>query len=631
MDKVSKSTQSERQRIEQLVAHQAVRVRRRFNAFLATFRTEPVRRRIRELLEAGRLDLALTMIDDYTRVLSNIIGDIFAAAAAAEVRALGAQVAALSSGIALTFNPDNPRAVAIMRRAQLEFIREFSESQRASTRSALITALQQGLGPRQVAQIFEDSIGLTEYQRNAVANYRAALERQDYAAALGADVRDRRFDSTLERLKSEHRLLVDRTPLGSDRIDRMVTRYRDRYLRYRAETIARTESHKVVNQARSEAFDQVVDQADIPAGAIERTWWATLDHRTRDTHRLMSGQLRGFHEPFVSPRGAKMMVPGDTSLGAPAEEVINCMLPGTTVQGRPLLATRMEYAGPVIRIETRSGRCITVTEKHPVLTSEGLLPAASVCKGTYMISHEHIVEGTRGGRSSPAIDDYYAPAKIEEVFKAFEIFGTARCLAKGVDFYGDANCGDGYVDIVAVNRVLLDYIVAEHFERNREVVLVTSSVGQAQRACYGARAPSRDRVFVATTSGVRRPDLPLHEFGVLLNHFPPSPFTFGSSDTRVGVVPVGVPLAGVRLGPGSKVDTSLDQSALNSGVWHRALLRKLSDGSTADVFCDEVVDVREDYFSGHVYDLQTEAGFIIANGMVISNCRCVVTHKVRVD
>lgn len=49
---------------------------------------------------------------------------------------------------------------------------------------------------------------------------------------------------------------------------------------------------------------------------FKRLWIATLDSRTRDSHRRLDGQMRDVDEPFDSPLG-KIMYPGDTS-AAPA-------------------------------------------------------------------------------------------------------------------------------------------------------------------------------------------------------------------------------------------------------------------------------------------------------------------------
>jgi uncharacterized protein with gpF-like domain len=79
---------------------------------------------------------------------------------------------------------------------------------------------------------------------------------------------------------------------------------------------------RVLNEARQEATDQVVEETGIEPSRVTRTWVATLDDRTRDTHAEMDGQVVGMDEPFVSPSGAELMYPGDPN--APPEEVINC-------------------------------------------------------------------------------------------------------------------------------------------------------------------------------------------------------------------------------------------------------------------------------------------------------------------
>ena len=54
--------------------------------------------------------------------------------------------------------------------------------------------------------------------------------------ALTYDLRDHRFDATIRRAQREV------VPLSQDRIEKMLGRYRERFIKYRAEVIARTES-----------------------------------------------------------------------------------------------------------------------------------------------------------------------------------------------------------------------------------------------------------------------------------------------------------------------------------------------------------------------------------------------------
>jgi len=67
----------------------------------------------------------------------------------------------------------------------------------------------------------------------------------------------------------------------------------------------------------------------ISPNAITKEWDDCGDNRVRRSHASMAqkyGKGRGLplDEPFILPSGAKMLYPGDQSLGAPAKEIIQC-------------------------------------------------------------------------------------------------------------------------------------------------------------------------------------------------------------------------------------------------------------------------------------------------------------------
>lgn len=221
----------------------------------------------------------------------------------------------LTSTVGLSFDPELVAAAAMMEGQPLDFIAEFTDSQREAVRTAITRALRTGKGTQAVARAFRNAIGLTAFQQDAVDNYRDLLEANS-AAALDRVLRDRRFDPGLVRA------LDADEPLSAARIDVMVDRYAERYLAMRAETIARTETTRVLNQARQETTEKVIEESGIPEDEVVRTWAATDDARTRDTHAAMDGQERGLNEAFESPSGATLMFPGDPD--APPEETINC-------------------------------------------------------------------------------------------------------------------------------------------------------------------------------------------------------------------------------------------------------------------------------------------------------------------
>jgi len=84
--------------------------------------------------------------------------------------------------------------------------------------------------------------------------------------------------------------------------------------RWRANVIARTETHTAAQAAGHEAAGSL-------GLTLRKEWVAAADERTRETHAAADGQIVGHNDAFTVG-GYECQFPGDTSL--PAEEVINC-------------------------------------------------------------------------------------------------------------------------------------------------------------------------------------------------------------------------------------------------------------------------------------------------------------------
>lgn len=84
----------------------------------------------------------------------------------------------------------------------------------------------------------------------------------------------------------------------------------------RANTIARTEGHRIQEAASFDAGKV----AKSKGADIVKQWDSTLDGDTRETHRLLDGQIVELEEPF-EVNGMSAMYPGD--FGDPAEDC-NC-------------------------------------------------------------------------------------------------------------------------------------------------------------------------------------------------------------------------------------------------------------------------------------------------------------------
>lgn len=84
----------------------------------------------------------------------------------------------------------------------------------------------------------------------------------------------------------------------------------------RAKTIARTEGHRVQQEAAADARDAAKERGCN----VVKQWDSTLDGSTRETHRQLDGQIRESDEPF-SIGGKKADYPG--GFGDPSEDC-NC-------------------------------------------------------------------------------------------------------------------------------------------------------------------------------------------------------------------------------------------------------------------------------------------------------------------
>ncbi len=230
------------------------------------------------------------------------------------------------NAISVRFNVTNPRTASFLNDYKFNKIREISLDVQETIRQIAADGILSGSNPIETARNIRSSIGLTESQERAVRNYRRSLEQLD-TDALARRLRDKRYDPTVARAIKEGKKLTQ------ERIDAMVQRYREKYLKYRAEVIAKTESIRAIQAGQQLIWQQMVDEGDVSEKKIRRKWITSGDLKVRNSHfqiPLMNKDGVGLNEPFKSPLG-DIMFPGDPS--ARAANTINC---------RCTLVTRLE-------------------------------------------------------------------------------------------------------------------------------------------------------------------------------------------------------------------------------------------------------------------------------------------------
>lgn len=276
-------------------------------AFQATGLSQAALRPITAMLEQAFEQGGVTTVETFPRVLNGTDGN----------RAV------------FRFDVRDSRAEAWLRENSSTLVTTIQEDTRTAIRNIIERNMKEGNNPRTTAldivgridpttgKRVGGVIGMTTQQENWVARARAELNNGD-RAYFNRALRDKRFDKLIERAIREGR------PLTKEEIQKIVTRYADSVLRYRGETIARTETQEALNRSQYEAIRQAVVNGHVSASAVRRVWDTAGDNRVRHSHRAMDGQKVGLEEAFTAPGGAKLMYPGDRSLGAPGRLTINC-------------------------------------------------------------------------------------------------------------------------------------------------------------------------------------------------------------------------------------------------------------------------------------------------------------------
>lgn len=289
---------------------------------------------IERMLRIGDVGGVITALRLDDRTLSEVleaIRNVYIGGGRFEVAALrpprGAGVARLR------FDVRNMRAESWLRTESSRFVTAIGSEQREAIRYAVSEGTRIGRNPRQTALDIIGRVnpqtgrrdggivGLTGNQSRFVTNAREQLLSGDpnrMQGYLNRQRRDRRFDATVRKAINAGR------PVPKGMVDRIVGRYADRLLMLRGENIARTESLSAFNAGAAEVYEQAIESGQIRSDALTESWVATRDGRTRDAHAAMSGQSVRHGQPFQSPTGAMLRYPGDTSLGAGAEDVVNC-------------------------------------------------------------------------------------------------------------------------------------------------------------------------------------------------------------------------------------------------------------------------------------------------------------------
>jgi hypothetical protein len=316
---------------EALVNSWPPELRKAFLDAVAAIRDRAQVKAIADRLERGDVEGALEAagIDPAAFAgYASRLGDAYQAGGNATAARIPALSLADGYRLKVLFDVRAPRAEAYLRSSSSQKVVEITTDMRAAVRAHLTTGMVRGQNPITVAldlvgrvsQVTGKReggvIGLTDSQRAWAQTYQDAVESADWTQAMSMKLRDKSFDKTIRKSIREGK------PVPKETIDKMVRAYRNRALRYRAQTIARTEALTSLHAGQHEAMLQAIEKGQVAAQDVEKIWRSSADSRVRDTHVALNGTGVNIMSYFETTAGNRLMFPGDPE-GAP-EEIINC-------------------------------------------------------------------------------------------------------------------------------------------------------------------------------------------------------------------------------------------------------------------------------------------------------------------
>ena len=336
-----------------------------------------------------------------------------------------------------------------------------------------------------------------------------------------------------------------------------------------------------------------------------------------------------------------------TSSAAVDHTHASCVLPGTklgSVDANALL--RREFKGIVVDITTSSGRNLTVTPNHPILTVNGWVKAERIKNGDTLLCR---CDSDRDAFSVPDVDN--RPSSAQEIFEALRLLDAAYPVGvevSSVDFDGES-VSNSDVEVIDVNRLLEGHIVPVGHESFGDESFSVGALFERCKRLNGAGAANfGDGTHSLPSCGVMcglclcSPVLRGHLGGAdetslgiaaylnsgvakpSLNNAPRNAISVGQLQDALSAL-VSLYDAG-RCGDSLRM--TLDAAALHGFIdliaGNSELVTDFSCGHPGGIEFDDVAIVTTRQFSGHVYNLSTDGHWYFANDIIVHNCDCRV-------
>lgn len=169
----------------------------------------------------------------------------------------------------------NPHAIQAAQEQAVALVGSVRRGSERTVRALVTRATRGELTVDEVARLLRTSIGLTPRQAQAVANYSQAVADYADGRLSGGALRSRYAMADRGMIRGGYQS----AGMTDAQQAKAVDRYSARWLKFRAETIARTETLKAVNKGLLLSWEQAVAEGYLSSASLME-WIATGDDRT---------------------------------------------------------------------------------------------------------------------------------------------------------------------------------------------------------------------------------------------------------------------------------------------------------------------------------------------------------------
>lgn len=399
----------------------------------------------------------------------------------------------------------------------------------------------------------------------------------------------------------------------------------------RALTIARTETIRAYTEATHRNY---LANRDVVEAWV---WCSALDSRTCPACWAMHGSIHPLDERlFDHPNG-------------------RCLTPGTLVSGpRATAFVSRHYEGDIVTIRTASGKLLSVTPNHPILTDRGWVSAQFLNPGDNVVCDSRNDWATSG--VSP--DEYQIPTLVEDIPTALNMDMLVPMPCSPENFHGDGKGSDIY--IVRANSLLRDTGNSPFAQPFNQILFGGGNIARSFLPGLGNFTAMEKRVLSASGNLLGDSDsteMLLHR-GILgqqligggliaslnprllqsktdyaagnVESLSQSIFGFsgeiGRDDIINGQEELGSDFSTNFFAPDAITFGAATKQPAGLQLIRQAIHASVKSGGgllhtiAGNVGLDCILEVGTTVFSGQVYNLQTKEGWYIADGIITHNC-----------